>query len=610
MSTETTMQLLKLDFAPGFHRESTQYAEQGKWFDGNRVRYRAGKPENIGGWNFKVSNNFLGTARDLIAWTDNNTLKRAAFGTEKKLYTFFGGVNYDITPITSTVTVTNGLNTTSGSTRIVVSTTNTLETGDFVEFTSMAATVGGNVFLTSGSDFAVSSIDGNSFAIETSTTAAATSASTGTVTANFLLPTGTTDAVAGLGWNAGYYGQSTYGTPRSASDITISPRQWKLDTWGEDFVANDRGGRVYYWDTTQGQQYRAVVINAAPSVSNSIVVSQEDRHLICLATTEQATGNFNPLLVRWSDQENFNNWTPSVSSTSGEVILGSGNRIVTAARSRNNIVILTDKSAHTMQFIGPPFTFGFNEVGTNCGAAGAHSAVDFDGRVYWMGSANFYVFDGTVKNLPCTVRRFVFDNINLDQSDKIYAAVNSQFKEITWLYPSASATECDRYVTFNPNENYWVYGETHFTTFEDKGVFDNTITTGVEDDGDSYLYDNEPEGIYTGNGVKLESFVESAEFDMAEGNEIMFVDKIVPDFTINNQTSGTDGKINLQLTTKQYPGSTDTSLKGPFSITPSTTKISMRARGRQAKIRVATSTAGTSWRYGTIRLDIGKDGMR
>ena len=322
MSTETTMQLLKLDFAPGFHRESTQYAEQGKWFDGNRVRYRAGKPENIGGWNFKVSNHFLGTGRDLIAWTDNNTLKRAAFGTEKKLYTFFGGVNYDVTPIVSTVTVTNGLNTSSGSTKVVVSTTNNLDTGDFVEFTSMAATVGGNIFFTSGSNFAVSSIDSSSFEVLTSTTAAATSTGAGIVTANFLLPTGTTDTVAGLGWNAGYYGQSTWGTPRSTSDITILPRQWKLDTWGEDFVANDRGGRVYHWETSAGIQKRSVEISAAPSVSNSIVVSQEDRHFICLATTEFATGKFNPLLVRWSDQEDFNNWTPSVSSTSGEVILG------------------------------------------------------------------------------------------------------------------------------------------------------------------------------------------------------------------------------------------------------------------------------------------------
>jgi len=220
------------------------------------------------------------------------------------------------------------------------------------------------------------------------------------------------------------------------------------------------------------------------------------------------------------------------------------------------------------------------------------------------------VFDGTVKNLPCTVRRFVFDDINLDQSDKIFAGVNSQFKEITWLYCSKDATECDRYVTFNPNENYWVYGSTHFTTLVDKGVFPNTITTGVEDDGDSYLYDNEPEGVYTGNGSGLESFVESADFDMSQGNDIMFIDRMVPDLTINNEVSGTAGQVNLQLTTKRYPNATDSVLKGPFTVEQTTSKISMRARGRQAKIRVATSTAGTSWRYGTVRLDIGSDGMR
>ena len=610
MSTETQLQLLKLDFAPGFHRESTQYSEQGKWFDGNRVRFRAGKPENIGGWNFKVNSHFDGTGRDLIAWNDNDTLKRAAFGTDKKVYTYFGGINYDITPLVSTVSVTNSLNTTAGSTKIIVSTTNNLSTGDFVEFVSMAATIGGNIFLTSGTTFEVSAISVSAFAIESSTTAAATSSSTGDVRINFLLPVGTSTAVAGLGWNAGYYGQGGYGEPKTESDITIQPRQWTLDTWGEDLIAGLRGGRVYYWDKTGTVDARAVEVTAAPSTSNTLVVSQEDRHLICLGTNEFVGGAFNPLLVRWSNQNDFNNWTPSVSSTSGEAILGSGNRIIASARSRNNIIILTDKSAHTMQFIGPPFTFGFNEVGTNCGVAGIHAAKDFDGRVYWMGTANFYVFDGTVKNLPCTVRRFVFDDINLDQSDKIFAGINSQFKEITWLYCSKNSTECDRYVTFNPNENYWVYGSTHFTTLVDKGVFPNTITTGVEDDGDSYLYDNEPEGVYTGNGNGLESFVESADFDMSQGNDIMFIDRMVPDLTINNEVSGTAGQVNLQLTTKRYPNATDSVLKGPFTVEQTTSKISMRARGRQAKIRVATSTAGTSWRYGTVRLDIGSDGMR
>jgi hypothetical protein len=611
MSTETQLQLLKLDFAPGFHRESTQYAEQGKWYDGDRVRFRAGKPENIGGWNFKVSNSFEGTGRDLINWEDNDTLKRASFGTESKLYTYFGGVNYDITPITSTVTVTNKLTTASGSTKVLVSAANTLSTGDFVEFTSMAATIGGNVFFTSGSDFKVSVINSNSFEVLTSTTAAATSAAAGVVTINFLLPVGTSTAVAGLGWNAGYYGQGGYGEAKAQSDITILPRQWTLDTWGEDLVAGLRGGHVYYWETSAGIESRAIEVSAAPSVSNTLIVSQEDRHLICMGTNEFTGGAFNPLLVRWSNQNDFNNWTPSVSSTSGEAILGSGNRIVAAARSRNNIIILTDKSAHTMQFIGPPFTFGFNEIGTNCGAAGLHAAKDFDGRVYWMGTSNFYVFDGTVKNLPCTVRRFVFDDINLDQSDKIFAGINSQFKEITWLYCSKTATECDRYVTFNPNENYWVYGSTHFTTFVDRGVFSNSITTGVETSSSlSYLYDNEPEGIYTANGSKIQSFVESSDFDMSEGNEIMFIDRMVPDMTISNEVSGTSGQVNLQLTTKRYPNATDSVLKGPFTVEPTTSKISMRARGRQAKIRVATSTLGTSWRYGTIRLDIGKDGMR
>ena len=218
------------------------------------------------------------------------------------------------------------------------------------------------------------------------------------------------------------------------------------------------------------------------------------------------------------------------------------------------------------------------------------SAKDFDGRVYWMGTANFYVFDGTVKNLPCTVRRFVFDDINLDQSDKIFAGVNSQFKEITWLYCSKDSTECDRYVTFNPNENYWVYGSTHFTTFEDKGVFSNTVTTGVETSSSlSYLYDNEPEGIYTANGNGIESFVESADFDMSQGNEIMFIDRMVPDFTLSNEVSGTSGQLNVQFTTKRYPDANESTTKGPFIIQPNTEKILLSQR-KQIKYKVLVFT--------------------
>ncbi len=619
----TSSKLVKLNFPAGVKRESTQYAEENSWYDVDKVRFRAGKPENIGGYEAKVSAAFDGAGRDLITWSDNDQFKRAMFGTAQKLYEHSGDEIFDITPVSASASLTNAFSIALSANVVTVSaTSHGRQTGDWVFFTS-TATIGGNILLGTGT-YQVSVNNTNTFAINVSTTASAAQSSSGNGHIHYLLSTGVSNAVTGLGYGAASY-QATvcasqtraWNNPTSAgaSDFSSEITQWSLDNWGEDVVANRRKGSIYYWDTDASTTpLRATLVsgatNSTPTTVNSIIVSPNDRHLIALGsnsfnTTASPTGTFDPMTVRWSDQEDYTNWVPSVSSTSGEVVVADGTKIVGGVRSRNAINVWTDNSLWTMQYVGPPFIFRMQQIGTNCGLISQHAAVDYDGRAVWMGYDNFYVFDGQVKSLPCTVRRYVFDRLNVDQKDKIFCGINSEFKEIVWLYPSTNSTECDSYVIWSPDENYWTYGSGIFTTFADKAVFGNTITTGISGDN-NYLYNNEPDGLYTADGVAISSFIESADFDIQDGNEIMFLSRVIPDFTIS------DGSLSFSIKTKDFPESGTAREKPvpPHTVTEDTTKIDLRARGRQGRVRVSCNSANTSWRWGSIRLAIQPDGRR
>lgn len=615
----TNSRLVKLNFKPGINRESTEYAEEGSWYNGDKVRFRQGRPENLRGYAKRVATPFDGTARDIITWSDNDAYKFASFGTEKKLYEYNNDENIDITPIKEVsvgtnvlaiVTIdgtNNGFYTVATETTIIVSvSSHGAATGDFVTFTS-STSIGGNQDL-SGRTFNVSVINSNRFHFETTVAAESTQNRVGTATLKYLLPTGTNIAITNLGYGADVYnagasvtGVRAWNQPASASNIITRNTQWSLDTFGEDIIACRRGSRIFKWDTTiESTPDRAVIISASPSVNNYILVSPNDRHVVAFGSTEFGTGTFNPMLVRWSDQNNFNNFTPSVSSTSGENILTDGTEIVGAVRSRNAVNIWTDNSIWLMTFTGPPFVFSFQQGGTNCGLIGPHAAVDFDGVSIWMGKDNFYAFDGQVRNLDCTVRRYIFENFNRNAEDKVYAGINSEFKEIIWLYCSSEATEPDKYVIYNPLEKTWSFGTTTYTTYDDKDVFGNTITTDVS----SYLIDNEPPQIFTANGQPQASFIESAAFDIEDGNEMMFMDRLIPDFTLNN------GNLKFSIIAQNFPVN-DAVTKGPFTITPATKKVDLRARGRQAIILVSSEgTGGTEWRYGSLRLSLQEDGLR
>ena len=715
-----TAKLAKFDFKQGFNRETTQYAEEGKWFDGNRVRFRAERPENMRGYATKVSTAFDGSARDLIAWKDNSNKKRALFATPEKVYEHDGDQITDITPITTVVTLANVFGTSSGSTRVCCSDgSHGRQKGDYVLFTS-AAVFGSDVSLTGNVYQITSIVDTNVFTISISGNAGATSTQAGSATFNYYIATGTSVASQGVGYGASDYNaadptsiglskiSSTSGNAlvtvscasahggvandfivfqntsidsvaatiggnlnltkpaaggpeftivsvngtqviisaaanasasgdvtsslnmtalvykqtggggsgrawnaeasADATDLALDIAQWSMDNWDENVLLNRRGSNIYYFITQASTSpVRATTVTTSPISVNSVIVSPNDRHVIALGANEfsptaTVSGTFNPMLVRWSDQNSRTNWVPSVSSTAGEVVLTDGTRIVGGVRSKNAINIWTDNSLWLMEFAGPPFTFKFQQAGTNCGLIGPHAGIDYNGVTYWMGYDNFYANTGQVEVLDCTVRRFVFDKLNTSYYDKVYAGINSEFKEIIWLFVSNNSTECDSYVIFSPDEGYWVYGDTFFTTFKDREIFGNTITTGATTTG-NFLYNNEPAGVFTGDGETLTSFIESADFDVDDGNAIMFMNKIIPDFDLST------GKIKLELISKQYPESTNSVTK-EFDITNTTQKVDLRARGRQAKVRVSCAANNASWKWGSIRLALQGDGGR
>ena len=610
--------LSKIKLKQGLHRESTQYEEEGNWYDGDRVRFRAGKPENMRGYETKVSTTFDGNGRDLITYKSANSKKRAVFGTPDKLYEHDGDRIVDITPITTAVTLTNCFGTSSGTTRVCCSdAAHGRSVGDYVAFTSSAAF--NNVSL-QGNTYQIVSVDSAAvFTISVTDAANATGSDVGSATFNYLIPTGNSIAVGGTGYGAAPY-QATVcasdtrawnqAASADATDIVFDITQWSLDNWGDDVVANRNGSNIYYFNSDASTvPIRATSITTSPISVNSIVVSPNDRHLIALGANEYSatatvSGTFNPMLVRWSDQDDRTNWVPSVSSTSGEVVLTDGTRIVGSVRSRTAINIWTDNSLWLMQFAGPPFTFKFTQAGTNCGMIAQHAAVDYNGITYWMGYDNFYKYDGSVRALDCTVRKYIFDRLNIKYKDKVFAGINSEFKEIIWLYASdeSGVTDCDSYVIFSPENNYWTYGTGIFTTYADQQVFGNTITTGVSSN-ESRLYNNEPPDYFTANNNTITSFIESADFDIDDGNEILFMNKLIPDFDLST------GKLKVKIITKKYPESSASTTK-EFEVTQLTDKVNFRARGRQAKIRVSCSSQNASWQWGSVRLGFQGDGER
>ena len=622
------MAYFRLALKPGIDKQNTEYGAEGGWIDGDYIRFRYGLPEKLGGWtSFAQQTTYLvGVITDIITWNSLSGAPYLMVGTNKKLYVFQGGLWVDITPIRETTApgavtfaATNGSNIVT-----VTDTAHGASVGDFVTF-SGAASLGGNVTAAYlNAEFEIKNIVSSStYTIQVGVTANASDSGNGgaSVVGTYQVNPGNVVGYFDYGWGTGTWNYSTWGTPRTGlSNFKLIPGTWKLDTYGEDIICQITGGPIYVWDTSAGlTSNRATAIAGAPTKSSYALVSTPDRHLVCFGTETVigSTTTQDPMFVRFSNQEDINTFAESATNTAGGQRLTDGSIILTAIRSRGQILIFTDTSIHGMQYVGPPYTFGFQQLGANCGCIGAHAAVDVNGLAFWMGTEAFYLFDGTVKKMPCTVQDYVFKDINLTQGYKTAAGVNSQFNEVTWFYCSAGSDLINRSVSYNYLENVWSVNSLSRTAWSDIGTYPKPVASAYDDTstaaslntiyglsaGRSRLFSHE-DG-YDADGVPILSYIKSGYFDIGDGDNMLYMRRFIPDF--KNQIQD----LTVRLLLRPYPqASAQPSSLDPYIITPTTQKVDTRARGRQISLGIESDTLGSNWRFGTLRVDIQPDGLR
>ena len=616
------MALLRLFLKPGVDKQNTEYGAEGGWVDSDYVRFRYGLPEKIGGWTQFGSTlvNFVGFTSEIFAWNALDGAPYAALGTNRKVYAFYGGAWGDITPIRDTGSCT--FTTTNGSTTVVVNDTahGAIE-GDFVTFSAVTGNPGGITNASLTNEFEIQSVlTTGTYTIVSPTQATSTAAAAGAATATYQINVGGDISFLDFGWGTGTWGLSTWGTPRPASvSLALLGRTWQFDNFGQNLILQLVDGGIYEWDPTSGLGVRATAISGAPTKSKYALVSTPDRHLVCFGT-ESTLGDpttQDPMFVRFSAQEDINDFVATATNTAGGQRLTDGNEIITALRSRGQILIWTDTSIHGQQFLGPPYTFGFQQLGANCGIIGPHASADVNGVAYWMSKDAFFVFDGTVKKIPCTVQDFVFEDLNIVQATSVNVGINTQFNEVTWFYPSLSSDYINRFVTYNYMENVWSVGTMSRTAWTDIGTFEKPLATEYDPldneatittiygltAGRSHLY-NQEDGV-DANGVAIDAYIYSGYFDLGDGDQMLLMQKFIPDF--KNQV----GELIVRLLLRAYPqAAAVASSLDPYTITPATQFVSARARGRQIQLRIESSELGGWWRYGTLRVDIQPDGLR
>lgn len=616
-ATFQDQRLTELNFGVGVVKEKTRLDAGGFWTDADKIRFRYGRPELMGGWQLAVdasqASKIFGIPRALTSVRNRLGQAAAVIGTSNGLFSSELSTFYNITPLTSTVASTNILSTTAGSTKVIVSVSaHNLTNNSLVEIVSVAATIGGNILIcpsvSTTATYQVSVISGNSFEIDAGVTAAATSISTGgpaTVGLNY--PAGNISTIIQTGWGAGTW-SGPFGWSTAGTGARLPLRQWSLDLWGTDIMAVPSEGPLLYWSTSAGIVNRAAIVTAAPSINQIVRVASEARHVLVYGTHD-TTGAYSPLLVRWCSQEDFTDWTPTATNTAGDYPLPSrGSEIRAVNRVNDKTAILTDNDLYLQSYIGGNDVFGFTAVGERCGVISRNAAVEFGGALYWMSnSGQFFKYDGRLQPLGCTVLRYIYDNLDPLQTEKVYAGTNSTFDEVIWFYPSLDSPdgENDRYVIYNTRENHWSIGTMNRTVWEDGGTFNYPLAIATSAANIYYQ-----EFGYTDNGNTLASNLEGAYFDQEAGDNILFINKFVPDFSNLSDNTPYNGTLQISLRARKYPGG-PVITKGPFNVTGSTQKTSLRLRGRELSLQIQSSTSSNlPWRMGQFRMAIEADGQR
>jgi hypothetical protein len=648
--------LQKLQFKPGFNKQITQSGAESQWTDGDFVRFRYGLPEKIGGWSQLTTDNLTipGVARAQHVWTSLAGEKYAAIGTSQGLFLYYGEDFFDITPLDTAITGATFDSTTGSATVTVNKTSHGLAVGRYVKFSSVSLPGGGETDFTTAqfenNTFEISNVQTNTFDITMPANEGGTGMSTqGSAQINPYVVIGPTFQTAGYGWGTDTWNVSTWGTERTTSNVVLDPGLWSLDNFGEILIATIHNGKTFTWDAgaASPRANRATVMSGAPTASRLTLVSDRDRHLFHFGTetTIGTSSTQDPMFIRFSNQEDYNTYQPTATNTAGTFRLDTGNAIVAAVQGKDYVFVLTDSAAYVIQFVGPPFTFSVRQVGTNCGCIGQNAVSYSNGMVFWMsGEGGFFVYDGTVKALPCLVEDFVFtttgDNlgVNYNASQIIYGEHNTLYNEVTWFYPKAGSEQIDRCVTYNYGENCWTTGSLARSSYADTGVFDvpyatqyiSTATPNFAIQGITntygastyYAHETGTDQINSSGTTSINAFIQSGDFDIAarrsalggttgladfrgDGEFIMSMKRFVPDFQVLTGNS----KITLLL--NDYPSNTAASSSlGPFTITSSTDKVDTRARGRLLSIKIENDAVGETWRYGTLRVDVKPDGRR
>ncbi len=653
------MALIEYRFAPGIDKQSSDSGAENRWIDSDNVRFRYGQPEKVGGWSSLVTDTIVGVARAMHAFTDLAGNRYVAIGTDKFLLLYFEGQLYDITPLKTTLTSAT-IATTSGSpTCTITKSTHGLAVGDIVQLDSVTLP-GGTGF--SASDFedknfqVITVPTSSTFTITQSSNASGTVSTGGSLSIKPYEPVGPRAQSYGYGWGIGSWGDGNWGEAATASEVSLEPGLWSLDNFGQVLIATVANGKTFTWnggaasalDNRASTTTSGFETNNNPTATRLTLISPTTRHLIHLATetTIGTTTTQDDMFIRFSDQEGINTYAPSAINTAGTQRLQDGTKIIGALKAKESILIWTDNALYTMKFIGAPFTFGFEQVGTNCGLIGKNAAIEIDGVAFWMSPKGFFAFDGTVKSLPCSVEDHVFENIDTTKGQQISAGLNNLFTEVVWYYPSSGSEYNDKYVIYNYGEStltkvpggVWYTGTEARTSWVDATIYPKPFATkydstsdgtfpvivGQDGLGQTTLFEHEvgtDQVNPNGSTTTITSFIQSYDIDLESrmrrtaqggvasgsvaGEFFLALRRFVPDF----KTLAGNCKVSLGV--KRYPQDSQvTTALSPFTVTSSTLKKDTRARGRFLNIKIENDAASESWRFGTLKLDLQQDGRR
>ena len=628
------MAVRKLQFKPGVNRETTRYAAEGQWYETDKVRFRRGLPQKIGGWEQLSSNTYLGVARSLFNWATLSLQNLVSVGTHLKYYNEKGGAYNDITPIRATTAAGDvAFSATNGDATITVSdTTHGAVQNDFVTF-SGAASLGGNITAAVlNQEYQVATrINDDSYTIEAKDTSGnavlANSSDTGnggsSTVGTYQINTGNEIEVPFTGWGAGTWSSGTWGT----SGSTLAPmRLWSQANFGEDLFFVARGGALYYWDASSGVTTRGVLVSSlggasqVPTVANIAFVSDIFRFAFCFGANPIGSSALDPMLIRWSDQEDISDWNPTATNQAGSLSLSEGTEIIQAIQARQEVLVWTDSALYGLQYLGAPIVWGATLLGSNLTLISPNAAVYSNNIAYWMGTNKFYYYDGTVKTLPCEVRSYVFDDFNSQQADQVVSGSNEQFDEIWWFYCSEGATRNDRYVVYNYEQGIWYYGNLSRSAWLDSDLRDFPIAATFGNklvNHEKGVDDNE-----SGTPTAFTANITSTQFDLDDGDRFMLVNKMLPDITFEGSTADSPAAV-MTLNPLENSGSgryDPASVGGDSSATVTRTatvpieaftgQVFTRVRGRQMSIKIESTAAGVTWKLGAPRMDMRPDGRR